>query len=62
MSWQYIEKLFEIDKEKINRLVPKVAQDTHIYPNNFQRMKVKYAVQVLSFSVASAINSMIALG
>ncbi|KMQ87570.1 thap domain-containing [Lasius niger] len=62
MSWQYIEKLFEIDKENINRLVPKLAQDTHIYPNNFQRMKVKYAAQVLSFSVASAINTMTALG
>lgn len=62
MSWKYIEKLYEIDRENINRLVPKLTQDTHIYPNNFQRMKVKYAAQVLSFSVASAINTLIALG
>lgn len=62
ISWQHIEKLYEIDKENINRLVPKLSQDTHIYLNNFQRMKVKYAVQVLSFSVASAINTMISLG
>jgi len=61
ISWQYIEKLFEIDKGNINRLVPKLAQDTHINPNNFQRMKVKYATQVLSFTVASAINTMISL-
>lgn len=62
ISWQHIKKLYEIDKENINRLVPKIAHDTHIYPNNFQRMKVKYAAQVLSFSVASAINTMISLG
>lgn len=62
MSWQHIEELYEIGKENINRLVPKLAQDTHKNPNNFQRMKVKYAAQVLSFSVASAINTLIALG
>jgi len=61
LSWQYIKKLFKIDKENTNRLVPKLSHDTHINPNNFQRMKVKYAAQVLSFSVASAINTMILL-
>lgn len=42
MSWQQIEELYEIDKDNINRLVLKLAQDTHINSNNFQRMKVKY--------------------
>lgn len=27
--------------------------ETHIYPNSFEKMKVKYAVQILSNSVAN---------
>lgn len=36
--------------------------DTHINPNNFQRMKVKYAAQVFSRSVSAGMNTYISFG
>lgn len=49
MSWQHIEELYEIDKENINRLVPKLAQDTHINPNNFQQYESEICCSSLKF-------------
>lgn len=42
-SWHYIIDLYNSDKNKQCRVAPKLT-DAHINPNNFQRMKVKYAI------------------
>lgn len=52
---KYIETMYNYDKSKDYRLCPKLT-DEHIYPNSFQKMKVKYAAQVLSHSVSVALN------
>jgi len=59
-SWQYITDLYSTDKIKQCRIVPKLT-DAHINPNNFQRMKVKYASQILSNTVSAALNTYISL-
>jgi len=51
-SWKYIEEFYESDKKTQFRAAPKFT-DAHIRPNNFQKMKVKLATQVLSRSVAA---------
>lgn len=55
-SWQPIVDLFEADKTKSIRLLPKLKQE-HISPNNNQKMRVKYAAQILSASVAAALSN-----
>lgn len=60
-TWKFVEKLFELEKENNLRMVPKLTQ-IHIKPNNFQRMKVKYATQVLSATVGAAISTCISKG
>lgn len=55
-SWQYIIDLYNTDKNKQCRIAPKLT-DAHINPNNFQRMKVKYASQILSNTVSAALNT-----
>lgn len=52
---KYIETMYQYDKSKDYRLCPKLT-DEHIYPNSFQKMKVKYASQVLSHSTSVALN------
>lgn len=53
-SWDAIEKLYEIDKytlfpvRNLRKLI-----DKHIYPALIPKMRVKYAVQVMSHTVAS---------
>lgn len=39
-------------------MAPKLS-DAHVYPTNFQKMKVKYATQVLSATVAASLNAYI---
>lgn len=36
--------------------------DNHIYPNNFEKIKIKYASQVLSHSVSAGINTFVSVG
>ncbi|VEN51003.1 unnamed protein product, partial [Callosobruchus maculatus] len=55
---QYLETFYSHDKTKQHRLAPKLTDD-HIYPNNFQKMKVKLACQVLSHSVAAGMQTYI---
>lgn len=55
-SWQYITDLYDADKNKQCRIAPKLT-DANINLNNFQRMKVKYASQVLSNTVSVALNT-----
>jgi len=54
-SWKYID-FYTIDKKAQFRAAPKLT-DSHINPNNFEKMKVKYAAQVLSHSVSAGINT-----
>lgn len=60
-SWTYIKQFYDNDKTLPNRCAPKLT-DSHINPNNFQKMKVKLATQVLSHTVASGMNTYISLG
>lgn len=60
VSWKHIEKFYAIDKKAQFRAAPRLT-DSHIYPNNFEKMKVKYAVQVLSHTVSAGINTFVSL-
>lgn len=53
-SWDAIQKLYEIDKHTLFpvRNLRKLI-DKHIYPAFIPKMRVKYAVQVMSHTVAS---------
>ena len=50
--YRYVEILYEKDQKNENRLAPKLTE-AHINPNNFQKMKVKLATQLLSRTVAA---------
>lgn len=50
--------MYDIDKKYDNRLAPKLT-DTHIMPTNFERMKVCYATQILSATVAAALRKLV---
>nr|CAH7733463.1 unnamed protein product [Callosobruchus chinensis] len=57
ICWLDIIKTFEIDrKSKTTRALTKITE-THLNPNSFQKMRVKYAAQIFSNSVASAVKS-----
>ncbi|CAK1591187.1 unnamed protein product [Parnassius mnemosyne] len=58
ISWEYIEELYAKQKQKDLRLIPKVTEK-HINPNNFQKMRVKYAAQIFSRSVFAAISVLV---
>ena len=60
-SWKDIEVFYNKDKELSIRSAHKLT-DKHIHPNNFQKMKVKYATQVLSHTVAASLCTYISLG
>jgi len=53
-SWDAVETLYKIDKYSFlkQRQMPKLL-DKHIFPTTIPKMKVKYAVQVLSHTVAN---------
>lgn len=50
--------MFDKQKEKDLKMIPKVTEK-HIHPNNFQKMRVKYAAQIFSRSVFAAINVLV---
>ena len=60
-KWQDIVDLYNKDKELAIRAAPKIT-DKHIWPNNFAKMKVKYATQVLSHTVAASICMHVSVG
>lgn len=60
-SWLYIKHLYEISLTTSNRPAPKLSPN-HIWPNNFCKMKVKYATQLISMIVASGIELLIKQG
>lgn len=60
ISWDYIVTLYNYEKDQPYRLAYKLT-DTHIQPSGFDRMKVKYAVQILSATVAAALKTLYSL-
>jgi hypothetical protein len=51
-SWKYIEEFYSKDQLLKNRIAPKLTK-SHLQPTNFEKMRVKFATQVLSASVAA---------
>ncbi|QQP54169.1 Transposable element P transposase [Caligus rogercresseyi] len=61
-NWKHIEDFYRRDKQQRLRLCPKLS-DAHFNMSAFgAKMKVKYATQVLSSSVAAAIATYVNLG
>jgi hypothetical protein len=60
ISFKHIEQLYDVDCKNVLRFVPKLTKG-HIELNNFKKMNVKLATQVLSHSVASGIRCYIKL-
>lgn len=61
ISWQYIASFYEQDKKYPVRAAPKLC-DSHIKPNNFEKMKVKFATQIFSASVSTGMGLYIRFG
>lgn len=61
ISWYYIEQLYENQKEKKVMIIPKITK-SHVEPNNNDRKKVQYAVQIFSKSVYAALETYIDFG
>ena len=59
-SWDDIKVVYNRDQQQSLRCCPKLTKK-HISPNGFEKMKVKYATQVLSQTVASTLLTYIAL-
>ncbi|CAB3238210.1 unnamed protein product [Arctia plantaginis] len=57
-KYDHIVKFYNQDIKKSLRLAPKL-NDSHIKPTNFEKMKVCYATQLLSKSVANGIRTYI---
>jgi len=55
ISWEVIQDLFESRADKTNSYTTKLTRN-HVYLNSSSRMNVRYAFQVLSGSVADAIE------
>ena len=55
-SFGIIRAVYENEKNKITKKIPKLTRQ-HVYPNNFEKMRVKLATQVLSNTTASAIRA-----
>lgn len=58
-AWSHFVTLANIDRAKptFMRLCPKIGDKTHVHPNNFKRMKVKFATQVFSHTVSCALTT-----
>jgi leucyl-tRNA synthetase len=54
-SWEPIKSLYNNDKMYNKTRVSKLT-DSHIFPNNFEKMKGKYAAQMLRATVAAAMS------
>lgn len=53
-KWSVVERFYKRDVERIYRLAPKLTS-AHINPTSKEKMRVKYAVQVLSHTVSCAL-------
>lgn len=61
VSWKHIMQFYNIDKSLVTRSAPKLT-DSHIFPSNFEKMKVKYASHVFSATVSAALNVYVDIG
>jgi hypothetical protein len=59
-DWKYIVNFYENDRGLKNRMAPKLCK-SHVEPTKFERMRVKYATQVLSATVAAALETYVNL-
>ena len=60
IEWGYIVEFFNMDSRNSVRMAPKLTP-AHIKLTGFSKMRVKYATQVLSHSVAAGISTMVTL-
>jgi len=60
-KWDDILKLCEVEKHSVYRLLPKVAE-RQIKPSGQDTMNVSLAAQVMSSTVAAAINTLVTVG
>lgn len=61
VSASYIRLLEEIQRKRALKLAPKL-RETHLNPNQFEKMKVATAAQVISNTTASALETLVTLG
>ena len=54
-KWVVILKLYEVEKRKVYRLLPKVTE-RHVQHGGHNTMKVSVAAQIMNSTVAPAIN------
>lgn len=60
-SWRYIVQFYPKNTKQWIKATPKLSS-IHIEYNNFSKMKVKYAVQVLSNHVATSMCTLMSVG
>ena len=60
-SWEDIKLVYNCDQQQSLRCCPKLTKK-HINPNGFEKMRVKYASQILSQTVASTLLTYVSLG
>ena len=61
ISWEHVERFYEIDSQLPIQMTPKLTQK-HIDPPAFTAMHVNLAAQVLSHSVAAGITALCMIG
>lgn len=61
VSWKYIVDFYNKDSKQWIKMAPNLTK-CHLEPNGFQRMKVKYAVQVFSNRVAAGMCTQMSYG
>ena len=61
-TWKDIDSFYNNDKTlAIRTALPKLTEK-HLHPNGYSKMKVKYATQIFSHTVAAAICSYVSMG
>ena len=60
VSWSILVELFKLERNAVTKSCPKLKYK-HIYPNNFDKMRVNYATQIFSRSVAAGLKTAVQL-
>lgn len=60
VSFGPIRSLYTLDSNSVTKMCPKLTE-AHIFPNSFQKMRVKLATQVYSRSVAVGLKTLVEL-